>query len=404
MEVQKSNLALKELMNFAGFNLFGFYKEKNIWEKEQYVFCFSRKHKTGKCPECQRERRKYEEKYVRYIRDLNISGQKCILRMEFYKINCSCGYRGIEEISFLGKYQRVTKRLADFVCKLCERMCISDVAKTLGLDWKTVKKIDKENLKSTVKGLENSNPKRIGIDEIASHKGHNYLTIVRDLDQGVIWIGDKRKEETLDKFFAELGKEKSSKIEVAVMDMWDPYIASVNENTSANIVFDKFHISKVINECLDSIRKREFARADDNERKEMKHKRFLILAREIHLDNDEKEELKVLMKQNTTLYKAYLLKEQILDIFLTGSWNDGIQRIQEWFANVAKSGIEEFDKVVKRIQRYFYGIINYFRYGLTNAGSEGFNTKINVIKRRAYGFRDIEYFRLKILQSCSMKM
>jgi transposase len=403
MEPQKPNIALKEILDFQGFNLCGFLKEKDIWEKDQFVFCFSRKHKTGTCPECKCERRKYEEKYVRDIRDLNISGQKCILRMEFIKINCRCGYRGMEEISFLGKYQRVTKRLADFVCKLCERMCISDVAKTLGLDWKTVKKIDKENLKSTVKGLEDANPKRIGIDEIASHKGHNYLTIVRDLDGGVIWIGDKRKEETLDKFFTELGKEKSSKIEVAVMDMWDPYVASVRENTNANIVFDKFHVSKVINECLDDVRKKEFARADDAERIEMKHKRFLILAREIHLDNDEKEELKVLMKQNTNLYKAYLLKEQILDIFSTGTWEDAIDRIQQWFANVEESGIEEFNKAVNRIQNYFYGIINYFRYGLTNAGSEGFNTKINVIKRRAYGFRDIEYFRLKILQSCSMK-
>ena len=404
MELQKHSLALKELLDFPGFKLYGFYKEKDILGKEQYVFCFNRIHVTGKCPECKRERRKYEEKYVRYIRDLNICGQKCILRMEFYKINCSCGYRGIEEVSFLGKYQRVTKRLADFVCKMCERMSISDVARTLCLDWKTVKRIDKENLKSTIKGLENSNPKRIGIDEIASQKGHNYLTIVRDLDGGVIWIGEKRKEETLDNFFAELGKEKSSRIELAVMDMWDPYIASVNENTSANIVFDKFHVSKVINECLDSVRKKEFAKADDKERIEMKHKRFLILSRKSHLDKDEKETLDALMKQNKTLYQAYLLKEQILDIFSTGTWNDAVERIEKWFQNVFESGIEAFDKAVNRIKSYFYGIINYFRYKVTNAGSEGFNTKINVIKRRAYGFRDIEYFRLKILQSCSMKV
>lgn len=403
MELQKHSLALKELLDFSGFKLYGFYKEKDIWEKEQYVFCFNRIHVTGKCLECKLERRKYEEKYVRYIRDLNICGQKCILRMEFYKINCSCGYRGIEEISFLGKYQRVTKRLANSVCKLCEVMCISDVARTLGIDWKTVKRIDKENLKANVKGLENANPKRIGIDEIAYQKGHNYLTTVRDIDVGIIWVGEGRKKETLDKFFSELGKEKSEKIELTVMDMWDPYIASVRENTHANIVFDKFHVSKVVNECLDSIRKKEFAKADDAERIDMKHKRFLILARENHLDKDEKEALSILMKQNKTLYQAYLLKEQILDIFSTGTWNDAIERIQKWFVNVAESGIEEFNKAVKRIENYFYGIVNYFRYGLTNAGSEGFNTKINVIKRRAYGFRDIEYFRLKILQSCSIK-
>lgn len=400
METKKHNLALKELLYFEGYKLCGFYREEDC-----FTFCFNRTCETGKCPKCKRERRKCEEKYVRYIRDLNICGYKCVLKMEFIKINCSCGYRGMEEVSFLDKYQRITKRLADFICKLCERMCISDVARTLNLDWKTVKRVDKEMLKETVKGLENANPKRIGIDEIAYQKGHNYLTTIRDLDEGgVIRVEEGRKKETLDKFFAELGKEKSQRIELAVMDMWDPYIKSVSENTLANIVFDKFHVSKLINECLDSVRKKEFAKADDKERIDMKHKRFLILAREIHLDKEEKETLRELMKQNKTLYQAYLLKEQILDIFSTGTWEDAVQRIQKWIKNVAKSGIEAFDKAVKRIENYFYGIINYFRYKVTNAGSEGFNTKINVIKRRAYGFRDIEYFRLKILQSCSVKI
>lgn len=403
MELQKHQLALKELLDFPGFKLYGFYKEKDIWEKEQYVFCFNRIHVTGKCPECKLERRKYEEKYVRYIQHLNIFGQRCILRMEFYKINCSCGYRGIEEISFLGKYQRVTKKLADFVCKLCESMTITDVAKTTGLDWKTIKRIDKENLKSTVKGLENANPTKIGIDEIAYEKGHKYLTIVRDLDAGVIWVGDDRKKETLDKFFLELGKEKSYKIKLAVIDMWKPYIKSVNENTNANIVFDKFHVSKVINECLDSVRKKEFAKASDEERIDMKHKRFLILSRPNHLDKDDKETLDALMRKNKPLCQAYILKEQILSIFSTAIWKNAVERIQTWMENVVESGIDDFNKAVDRIATYFYGIINYFRYKITNAGSEGFNTKINVIKRRAYGFRDIEYFRLKILQSCSGK-
>lgn len=324
--------------------------------------------------------------------------------MEFIKINCSCGYRGMEEISFLDKYQRITRLLAEVIFELCKRMCISDVAKTLNLDWKTVKRIDKEMLQETVIGLENANPKRIGIDEIAYKKGHNYLTVVRDLDLGkVIWVGEKRTKETLDKFFAELGKEKSKKIILAVMDMWDPYIKSIHENTIADIVFDKFHISKVINECLDNVRKKEFAKAGKQKRIEMKHKRFLILSRPNHLDKEDKETLDTLMKDNQPLYKAYLLKEQILDIFSTATWGNAIGRIIKWINNVEESGIEAFNKAVKRIWNYFYGIINYFRYKVTNAGSEGFNTKINVIKRRAYGFRDIEYFRLKILQSCSVK-
>ena len=132
----------------------------------------------------------------------------------------------------------------------------------------------------------------------------------------------------------------------------------------------------------------------------MKHKRFLILARKNNLNRKKKEELKALMEQNITLYKAYLLKEQILDIFSECTEENALKRILRWIKNVEKSGLDEFQTAIKIIQRYFYGIINYFRYRITNAGSEGFNTKINIIKRRAYGFRDIEYFMLKILQSC----
>jgi len=189
-------------------------------------------------------------------------------------------------------------------------------------------------------------------------------------------------------------------ITVAVIDMWDPYIKSIRENTIAEIVFDKFHVAKKINEVVDKIRKKEFAKADEQERKLMKHKRFLILSRQEKLDEEDKESLKNLMKQNTVLYAAYLLKEQGLDIFSEEDQQTAVERLERWIENVANAQIKEFEETIKVITRYFYGIVNYFKYNLTNAASEGYNTKISVIKRRAYGFRDLEYFKLKILQSC----
>ena len=182
--------------------------------------------------------------------------------------------------------------------------------------------------------------------------------------------------------------------------MWDPYIASIKENTRAEIVFDKFHVAKKINEVVDSIRKKEFAMADKEERKLMKHKRFLILSRRKNLKPEEKERLDTLIEQNNTLYIAYLLKEQGLDIFEEDNPISGIARLHKWIENVIKAGIKEFEKVIGTIKNYFYGIVNYFKHKITNAASEGFNTKITVIKRRAYGFRDLEYFKLKTLQSC----
>lgn len=132
----------------------------------------------------------------------------------------------------------------------------------------------------------------------------------------------------------------------------------------------------------------------------MKHKRFLILSRRKNLKPEDVESLDVLIQQNNPLYVAYLMKEQGLDVFDEEDPINGIARLNKWIDNVILTGIEEFSSVIETIKNYLYGIVNYFKYKLTNAASEGFNTKITVIKRRAYGFRDLEYFKLKILQSC----
>jgi len=322
-----------------------------------------------------------------------------------FKIVCYCGYRGIEQLDFVDKYSFLTKAFEQYVALLCEKMSLKDVASLVRIDWKTAKHIDKKNLRKLIVPLSQLSPEAIGVDEIAYEKGHNYLTVVRDIITGaVIWIGIGRRKETLDGFFNGLGREKSRAISIVVMDMWDPYIASVRENCpNAAIVFDKFHISKKINEALDSIRKSEFRKADEKERKDMKRKRFLILSRQKRLNDEQKETIEDLKQINARLYEAYLLKEQILDIFDETNDHAALVRLGKWIANVRRLGIAPFLTVIKTMENYWYGIANYFRLRLTNAASEGFNNKINIIKRRAYGFRDLEYFMLKILQSCGWR-
>jgi len=234
-------------------------------------------------------------------------------------------------------------------------------------------------------------------------QGHKYFTIIRDYDTGVVIkiLFGRTYEETA-KALAGLGKEKLANIRFASLDMWDPFIRAVKEQCpNAELVFDKFHVVKKVNEALDSIRKKQFAKADPGERKLMKHKRFIILSRESNLDRQQKEELNVLMQSNEKLYKAYLLKEQVLSIFddKTSTFDQIKERFDVWFSNILSNQLEEFYAVVDTIRSHLHGILNYFRYGMTNAIAEGFNTKINIIKRRAYGFRDLEYFMLKIYQS-----
>jgi len=378
------------------------YKVCNIkYENGSIIVELKRIRKTSDCPKCKRRSDNLEEEYTRIIRDLDISGKMCFIVFVERKIKCSCGYRGIEKLDFVDKYARQTKRFEEYISRLCQLMCLKDAAILSKIDWKTVKSIDKNYLKQLVIDLKSINPTGIGVDEVSYQKKHKYLTVVRDLDSGkVIWVHEGRTKATLDLFFEELGESKCRSIKVAVLDMWDPYISSIQTNTNADIVFDKFHIAKKVNEALDAVRKHEFANASDEERKNFKKKRFIILYRNENLDEKKREELNALMAKNERLYQAYLLKEQILDIFDEQNEENASKRLDGWFENVAKADFKQFDKVVKTLKSYYFGIKNYFKYHLTNAASEGFNNKINVIKRRAYGFHDLEYLKLKILQSC----
>ena len=389
----------RDIYRFRGF------KYNQIIIKDDVVHIFLiRTRKTATCRNCGRRNPIGLESYKRTIRDLDLGTKKCYITFFEEKLKCICGSRGYEEIDFTRPYSRCTIRFEEYVYLLCQKMTIKDVSEVIHLNWKTIKDIDKYYINKQIESLKNINPIRIGIDEVAYEKGHKYLTVVRDLDpNSVIWVGRKRSKETLDHFFDEIGEIKSNRIELTVLDMWDPYIASIREHcTRAEMVFDKFHIIKKVNEALDKIRKKEFADATVREKLNMKRKRFIILKRHKNLSEKQLERLDELMKNNETLYKSYLLKEQISDIFDEEDHDDALKRLSEWISNVQESGFEPFEKVVKTLKRYSYGIHNYFKYKVTNAGSEGINTKINVIRRKAYGYWDLDYFILKIFQACGV--
>lgn len=395
MKHSNQRFRLRDLYSFSGYKFCD-----SFVDNDSILVVLKRTGKTGKCPVCGKRCRNIHKKRKRRIRDLDLAGSKAYVWFAYFDIVCSCGYEGVEKLDFVESYSRFTRRFEKKVVTLCEAMCIKDVAKELRVGWETVKNIDKRNAQKYVVDLESVSPKRIGVDEIAYEKSHKYLTVVRDVDLSkVIWVGKGRKRETLDKFFEQLGIEKSWNIHVAVCDMWDAYISSIKANTNASIVFDKFHIAKVVNDAIDKVRRKEFAKADSQERKNMKHKRFLILSRQKNLKSEKTEQLKQLLEQNNTLYTTYVLKEQILDI-LDSEKHGAKIRLNTWLKNVFSTGIDQLQQVAKRICNYLYGIYNYFDHKITNAQSEGFNNKINIIKRKAYGFRDLEYFKLKILQTC----
>lgn len=391
------NTLLRNLFPFKGFKV-------SVLENGNRVLLGLKSRRiTGNCPCCGKRCRDVETEYERTVRDLDLCQRKSYLQFKQKKIRCNCSYRGLEMLDFVSKSRRVTNRMELFCVSLCEKMSIKEACSITGLNWKTMKEIDRDYIKSLLPDIAKLIFSRIALDEIAIAKGHQYVTIIRDYDTGVvIKIVPSRKYESVKQGLVSLGKDKLEKVQVVCLDMWEAYIKAINETMpDAKLVFDKFHVVKKVNEAVDRVRKKEFAEADNEERLLMKRKRFIILSKESNLNSLQREELSILMKKNEKLYKAYLLKEQIISIFddKKSSYEQIEKRLLSWMENVLTGCFEEFYEVVGMVRQFFYGIMNYFKYGMTNAISEGFNTKINVIKRRAFGFRDVEYFMLKIIQN-----
>ena len=325
------------------------------------------------------------------------------LEVEIRRVFCRrCQKVKQEKLEWLAEFPFYTKRFAFYVGRRCRGSTIQDIAKELHLNWKTVKGLEKQYMREQLGRVGNPGPKVIGIDEFSLRKGHTYRLVVSDLERKrPIWFGgEDRSEESLDRFYQWLGSKKSQKIKLAVMDMWKAFRNSTANNApQAGILFDKFHVMRHLNEALDKVRKREYARLTGQSREYIKGQKYMLLSRWEHLNSDGRESLKKLLKANKRLHTAYLLKESFGQLW--GYKREGWARrfFENWRYALKWQRLKPYEEFAKMIDRHWDGIAAFCQ--LENKVSlgfvEGLNNKIRVIQRRAYGLRDEEYLRLKVL-------
>jgi len=249
-------------------------------------------------------------------------------------------------------------------------------------------------------------PKAIGIDEISIRKGHNYRIVVSDLiRKRPIWFGgDDRSEASMAQFYNWLGPDKSSKIRLAVMDMWKPFRNVARDKApQAAILFDKFHIMRHLGEALDKVRKAEYARLRGKDRRFIKGQKYTLLSHRDNLTLDGKRSLTLLLAANKRLNTAYVLKEafgQLWDYRREG-W--ARRFFDNWRASLKWQRLKPYERFADMIDRHWDGIAAYCRpeNKISLGFVEGLNNKIRVFQRRAYGLKDEEYLRLKVL-SCML--
>jgi len=280
-------------------------------------------------------------------------------------------------------------------------MTVQDVAKNLKMGWHTVKAIDKTYLEKHFSRPPLRHVQYLGIDEFAVQKGHKYNTIVVDLGTGaVLYVGDGRSAESLKPFWKRL-KSSGAKIKAVAMDMWPAYIEAVTTNLpGVDIVYDHFHIVKNLNAALDEVR-RDMCRqeTDLNRRSVIKGKRWLLLKNSQNLNEkkNEKALLQDALKMNEPLAAAYYLKEELRLLWDCKEPAQAEDFLHSWAAKARLTGLKAMNRFANSLMGHRSGILNYFRHRISTGMVEGINNKIKVLKRKAYGFRDNAYFKLKIL-------
>lgn len=338
----------------------------------------------------------------RWVRDLPILDADTHLLVQRVRVRCGvCGPK-IEQLDWLDSYARFTRRLADSVTRLCALLPIKQVAELYDLHWDTVKRLDKEHLQRSLGPPDLTGVEVIAMDEFAIQKGHRYATvIVEPYTKRVLWVGTGRGREDVQPFFELLGVEGRARLKAVVMDMNAAFEEEVRAQCpQAQIVYDLFHVVvKYGREVIDRVRVDEANRLRDDKpaRKVIKGARWLLLRNAENLPSEsDRVRLRELLAANRKLATVYVLKDDLKQLWDYRHEGYAWRFWLEWFRRAVRSRIDPLKTFARRLKQRINGVLAHCHWPLHTSLLEGINNRIKVIKRMAYGYRDQDYFFLKI--------
>jgi len=357
--------------------------------------------RVPRCGSCTRRCRQVHDRRRRRWRHLDLAGMRCELEAEVRRVRCPrCGVT-TELVPWAEHVSGFTFAFEQTLAFFAQRTDKTTAASTMRVAWETVGRVagrvvTRMRGEDPLDGLVD-----IGIDEISWRRGHDYVTVVVDhRTRRVVWAWPGRNADTVRRFFAELGNERSARLRTVSIDMSEAYQSAVRECCNATIVFDRFHVQRLAHDALDKVRRDEVRAANnDAAGKAIKRTRWVLHKNPWNLNGLEALKLAAVQHANRALYRAYLLKETLAEILDGRQPNVARTKLLEWIAWASRSRLAPFRKVARTLKRHLEGIVDYVRTGLSNGRTEGLLGKARVITKRSYGFHS-PYSLIGLIMLC----
>ena len=357
-----------------------------------------------RCSECGRKCAGYDRIRGRRWRHLDLAGMTLHLRYDTRRVDCpDCGVK-VEQLPWAETSSWFTRPFEDHVGYVAQRCDKTTVAAMMRVAWDTVgaiiqRVVARHRDRDLLDGLTH-----IGVDELSYRRHHEYITVVVDHTRGhVVWAKPGKNADTLKAFFDELGTTRCAKLEAVTIDMSGAYIKAVTEcSPQAQIVFDRFHVQRMVQDAVDEVRRDEVrAAVSVDEKKQLKGTRWPLLKSFWNLSLFDSNRLSSLQRDNKRLYRAYLLKEAMVGVLDCRYEALARQKLDEWVRWARRSRLEPFKRVAATVRIHADGILAYVRSGLSNGRTEGLNGKARTLTRRSYGFHSAHGLIGLLMLCCS---
>jgi transposase len=383
------------------FGMVGYRYVRQNFEAGMTTFRIEQPRERLRCSQCGSDAVWAQGGVERSFQTLPIGSRPTFVAFKVPRVLCfDCGKLRQVKIPFAEPKKHYTRSFERYVLELSAHMTIKDVAEHLAVSWDVIKGIQSKNLQRRFGRPKLHKLKQIAIDEINIGKGHKYLTIVLNLLSGaVVFVGDGKGADALKPFWKRLRRSHATIAAVAT-DMSGAYLRAVRENIPKAVhVFDHFHVIKLYNDKLSAFRRQLFHELSAQGQQILKGIRWLLLKNFENLDPQKKEpqRLERALRLNEPLAIVYYMKEDLRQIWLQANKILARLFLEEWLACARASGIRMLEQFADTLEQHQQGILNYYDYRISTGPLEGTNTKIQVMKRQAYGYRDHAFLKLKIL-------